>query len=60
MTGPTLQRVWDARKAISQRCEYDSHKLVRFYQSRTETENRTKEPTTQTAILERPAKHASS
>ncbi len=60
MTDPTLQRVWDARKAISQRCDFDSRKLVRFYQSRTETENGTKEPTAQTAILERPATRASS
>ncbi len=36
MTNSTLQRVWDARKAISKRCEFDSHKLVHFYQSRQE------------------------
>jgi hypothetical protein len=34
MTDSTLQRVWDSRDAISRRCDYDSHKLVRFYQSR--------------------------
>lgn len=34
MTDSTLQRVWDAREAISRRCDYDAHKLVRFYQSR--------------------------
>jgi hypothetical protein len=34
MTDSTLERVWDARKAISQRCEFDAHKLVHFYQSR--------------------------
>ena len=34
MTDSTLQRVWDSREAISRRCEFDSHKLVKFYQSR--------------------------
>ena len=34
MTDSTLQRVWDSREAISRRCEFDSRKLVKFYQSR--------------------------
>ena len=42
MTDSTLQRVWDSRDAISQRCDYDSHKLIRFYQSRKKTDNQTK------------------
>lgn len=42
MTDSTLQRIWDSREAISRRCDYDSHKLVRFYQSRQKTDDRTK------------------
>jgi len=42
MIDPTLQRVWESREAISRRCDYDSHKLVRFYQSRRKTDDRTK------------------
>lgn len=34
MRDTTLQRVWDSRSAISQRCGFDSRKLVQFYQSR--------------------------
>lgn len=34
MKDPVLQRVWDSREAISRRCDFDAHKLVRFYQSR--------------------------
>lgn len=34
MSELTLQRVWDSREAISRRCDFDSHKLVQFYQSR--------------------------
>ncbi len=34
MTDATLQRVWNSREAISRRCDFDSHKLVQFYQSR--------------------------
>ncbi len=41
MTDSTLQRVWDSREAISRRCHFDSHELVRFYQSRQKTEDRT-------------------
>jgi hypothetical protein len=41
MTDATLQRVWDSREAISRRCDFDSHKLVQFYQSRKKTEDRT-------------------
>jgi len=42
MTDSTLQRIWESREAISRRCDYDSHKLVRFYQSRQKTDDRTK------------------
>jgi len=45
MTDSTLQRVWDSREAISRRCDFDSHKLVRFYQSRQKTDDRTKKST---------------
>jgi len=34
MTDTTLQRVYNSREAISRRCDFDSHKLVQFYQSR--------------------------
>ena len=34
MTDSTLQRVWDSREAISRRYDYDSRKLIHFYQSR--------------------------
>ncbi len=34
MTDSTLQRVWDSREAISRQCDFDSRKLVQFYQSR--------------------------
>jgi hypothetical protein len=33
MKDETLQRVWDSREAISRRCDFDSRKLVKFYQS---------------------------
>ncbi|MFT5241299.1 MAG: hypothetical protein ACI9X0_002278 [Kiritimatiellia bacterium] len=45
MTDSTLQRVWDSRETISRRCDFDSHKLVQFYQSRQMTQDRTKKPT---------------
>ena len=44
MTDSTLQRVWDSREAISRRCDFDSHKLIRFYQSRQKAEERTDGP----------------
>lgn len=31
MTDPTLQRIRDVREAIARRCDYDAHKLGRFY-----------------------------
>ena len=40
VTDATLQRVWDSREAISRRCDFDAHKLVKFYQSRQKTEGR--------------------
>lgn len=40
MTDSTLQRIWDSRKAISARCEFDSRKLVHFYQARKKTDDR--------------------
>ena len=45
MTDSTLQRVWDSREAISRRCDFDAHKLVRFYQSRQKKDGRTKKST---------------
>lgn len=48
MTDSTLQRVWDSREAISRRCDFDSHKLVQFYQSRQKTPDRTKKSTVPT------------
>lgn len=32
MKDETLERIWKQRQAISERCGYDSHKLVRYYQ----------------------------
>jgi len=34
MTDLTLERVWDARKEISKKCDFDAHKLVAYYQGR--------------------------
>ncbi len=34
ITDSTLQRVWNSRESISRRFEFDSHKLVQFYQTR--------------------------
>jgi hypothetical protein len=59
MTDSTLQRVWDSREAISRRCDFDSHKLVRFYQSK-EKSDRTKGSKRQVTGRERPATCASS
>jgi len=44
MTDSTLQRIWNSRESISRQFEFDSHKLVQFYQKRQkEKDNRTKE-----------------
>ena len=48
MTDSTLQRVWDSRESISRRCDFDSRKLVQFYQSREKTPDRTKKSTVPT------------
>ena len=32
MKDEPLERIWKQRQAISERCGYDSHKLVRYYQ----------------------------
>ena len=53
MTDSALQRVWDSREAISRRCDFDSHKLIRFYQSRQKTEDRTKKSTVPAGARER-------
>ena len=45
MTDSTLQRVWESREAISRRCDFDTRKLIRFYQSRQKTKSRTKKST---------------
>ena len=37
MKDETLERIWKQRQAISERCGYDSHKLVRYYQKRSQT-----------------------
>jgi len=37
MRDETLERIWKQRQAISERCDYDSHKLVRYYQKRSQT-----------------------
>jgi hypothetical protein len=42
MNDSTLQRVWDSREAISRQCDFDSRKLVKFYQSRQKRDRTTK------------------
>ena len=43
MNDTTLQRVWNAREAISRRCAFDAHQLVRFYQTRQKTHSQSKQ-----------------
>ena len=33
MKDEALERVWKSRDIISRRCGYDTHKLVKYYQS---------------------------
>ena len=35
MKDETLERVWSARKSIAKKCDFDSHKLVKYFQKRT-------------------------
>ncbi len=51
MTDSTLQRIWDSRKVISERCEFDSHKIVHFYQTRQKTDDRTRKSKRQSAVV---------
>lgn len=44
----TLEHIWKSREAISRRCDYDSKKLVQFYQQSKE-HNRTKASTLKNA-----------
>jgi len=45
MKDETLERVWKSRKAISARCDFDAHKLVKYYQTRKKTRSdRSKKP----------------
>lgn len=37
MKDETLEQIWKQRQAISERCGYDSHKLVRYYQECSKT-----------------------
>jgi hypothetical protein len=60
MTDSTLQRVWDAREAISRRCDYGSRKLVRFYQSRQKATVRASGPKRQSTLRGRPSARPSS
>lgn len=34
MIDTTLERIWHARENISKKCDFDAHKLVKFYQKR--------------------------
>ena len=34
MKDEVLERIWKSREAIARRCDYDSHKLVRYFQER--------------------------
>ncbi|MCK5804233.1 MAG: hypothetical protein KAI66_15455 [Lentisphaeria bacterium] len=43
MKDEALERVWKSRKAISARCGFDSHQLVKYYQKRREKADRTRE-----------------
>ena len=41
MKDETLERIWKSRKAIAAKCDYDSRKLVKYYQQRMKKLNRT-------------------
>ena len=43
-----LERIWKSRENISKKCDFDSRKLVKYYQS-IHKNNRTKESTLQNA-----------
>ncbi len=44
MKNQILERIWKSRESISRNCEFDSQKLVRFYQSLQKSQNdRTKQ-----------------
>ena len=43
MTDPTLERIWKSRKAIAERCDFDSKKLVKYIQERKKRHDRIKE-----------------
>lgn len=34
MKDEALERVWKSRRTISARCDFDAHKLVKYYQER--------------------------
>ena len=34
MIDTTMERIWHARENISRKCDFDAHKLVKFYQKR--------------------------
>ena len=34
MKDEVLERIWKSRETIAKRCDYDSHKLVRYLQER--------------------------
>jgi hypothetical protein len=34
MIDTTLERIWHARENISKKCDFDAHKLVKYYQKR--------------------------
>lgn len=37
MKDEALEQIWKSRDAISKRCDYDAHKLVRYFQQRKKT-----------------------
>ncbi len=51
MTDTTLQRVWNSREAISRKCNFDSRKLVQFYQSR-QNPDRTRKSTVPSKVAQ--------
>ncbi len=33
MTDPALERIWESRRSISAKCDYDAHRLVEYMQT---------------------------
>jgi len=49
MKDETLERIWKSRKRISARCDFDSHKLVKYYQDRQKSKVNQEKQSSETA-----------